>query len=270
MKLKYTTFSGQVIEYDDPEPKLERFLVRAQAMLNDRKASESDLTALIYSKENPLIDPAAFAARAVVTPDVFAKPEYHVLADFIVRKRAQIDGTDPAKVAAKYTLSVAEAAKRKGVTEDGIRRAIRERRLPAWFKDGVPFIEPKTLDAVQLGKRGPIVSPELEFQVGYDADAKASFRLFVLPGGNQPEANADEPVNQGQKIWRGKVAKWRRAAVLTGGFGKQRFFEIVPSSEDDPEAVEFHGFYVRGKFSIIRKINNPQDARQAWAVFQAS
>lgn len=271
--MKYTTLSGQVIEYADPPPALERFLYRAQALLNDRAAPEDELVALIYGRENPLLDQTLFTARGAVTPEVLAKPEYHILADFLARKRVQVEGKDPARMGAKYTLTVAEAAKRKGVTEDGIRKAIRARRLPAWIKDGEPYLEPKSLDAIELGTRGPVskATEPLSFRVGFDKGSEASFRLRVAPGGDLPKVDPDEsPVNQSKTVHDGEVKRWRKAAVLTGGHGKLRFFEIVPSSEASPEPLEFHKFFVRGKFMIIRKENNPKRAREAWEAFKAS
>ncbi len=193
-------------------------------------------------------------------------PVYQVLTDLLSRKEHEEQGTDPSKLAAKFKLTVTEAAARKGVSEDAIRKAIRERRLPAWVRDGAYYLESKTLDAVKLGGKGPILKNvgALTFRVGYDKKSKASFRLFVDPGGHQPQGAPKEPVNQSQTIHAGVVEKWRRAFVLSGVDDSLRFFELVPSTEEDPESLQVHGLKVEGRFSIINKINNAAQARKAW------
>lgn len=259
--MQHTTLSGQIIECE-PSAAVAKFIELVRKATEDRKVTEDALVALVYGKENPLLDQSVFAARGAVTPEVLAEPAYHVLADYLVRKRVQVEGTDPAKLAARYTLTVAEAATRKGVTPDGIRKAIRERRLPAWVKNGELFIEPRTLDAMSLGKRGALgpESKALQYDVGYDPDADA-FVKFKVPGGELPLDRKGD---------KGRITNWGNVAVLTGGHGKARFFELVPSTETDPEAIEFHGFFVRGKFQVIRKVNNPKAAREAWEAFKAS
>lgn len=257
----HETISGQEIKYPEPEPKLERFLKRVQALVDDRKATEDDLVALVYGQENPILDQTIFPERGAVTREVLDNPVYQVLTDQLARKRMAQTGTDPAKLAAKFTLTVNEAAERKGVSPDAIRKAIRDRRLPSWRKAGEYYLEPRSLDAIELGKRGPIperISP-LEYDAGYSPDLKAFLRLKSADG----ETPTDAVHNKGS------VARWRRAAVLTGGFGGARYFEIEPDPSAEEE-LKFQHYYVRGRFRIARKENNSKAAREAFEAFKAS
>ena len=261
----HETLSGHRVEYPDPDPKLQKFLDRVQGVFQDRRKSDDDMIALIYGRENPLLE----ATNGMVTREVFDNPVYRVLGDLIVRKRVAVDGTDPDRLAAKYTLTVADVAARKGVSEDAIRKAVRESRLPSWVKGGSYFFEPKSVEAVPLGTRGPMpkgIEP-ISYRVGYDKTSNSQLRLRTEPGGNEPsETDESGPINQSRATYDGTVERWRRAAVFTAGSrGSARFFELEPSSER--EELEFHGFYVRGKFRVTRKLNNAKDARKAWESF---
>jgi hypothetical protein len=271
----YETVSGQRIEYPEPDARLAKFIKEAELAAADVKVAEDALVALLFGRENPILDQTFFPERGAVTKEVLENPVYAVLSDLLVRKRLQKDGVDPKKLGSKYTLTVGDAAKRKGVSEDAIRKAIRERRLPAWVREGVTYLEQKTLDAVQLGGRGPLPKggdEPLVFQVGYDKGHEASFKL-VVDGKAQPaqvEVDPSKPVNQTHTVHCGRVERWRRAVVFTGAGGHARFFELVPSTEEPPERLELYGFFVKGRFSIIRKENNPKKAREAWEASRAS
>lgn len=265
----HQTLSGQSIKYD-PDPKLERFLKRVQALVDDPKATENDVVALVYGRENPILDHTIFPERGAVTKEVFDNPVYAVLTDQLARKQLQRDGVSPEKLAEKFTVSVATAAARKCVSEDAIRKAIRERRLPAWVRDGEYFLESDSLEAVKLGSRGPIpgTTEPLVLRVGA-SEGGAVFMKVKKPDGEIAELDPRKFVGARSATKLDAVVdRWRRVGVLTGGHGKLRFFEIVPSTEQDPDGIEFHGFFVRGKFSIVRKVNNAREARQAWEAFR--
>jgi hypothetical protein len=261
----YEMMSGHRVEYPDPEPKLQRFLDRVHKVFQARDKTDDDLIALVYGRENPMLE----GSNGWVTREVFDNPIYKMLGDLIVRKRIAMDGTDPDRLAAKYTLTVADVAAHKGVSEDAIRKAARESRLQSWVKGGAYFFEPRSIESVPLGTRGPMpkrIEP-LSYRVGYDKASNAQLRLRTDPGGNQPdETDKSRPIKQSQTIYDGTVERWRRAAVFAAGSrGKARFFELEPSTEQDK--LEFHGFYVRGKFRITRKLNNAKEARKAWDSF---
>jgi hypothetical protein len=250
----HETISGHRVEYPDPNPKIERSLRRVRELAEDARATEDDLIKLVYGRENPLLDQDALPGRGAVTRELLDDPVYQVLTDLLARKRYQQEGTDVEKLARKFTLTVAEAAERKGVSADAIRKGVRERRLPSWVKDGQYYLEPKSLDAIELGRRGPVAAnvEPLEYRQGYDPATKTTFRVRAV----------GEPAPEGDGPLKGTIKRWRRALVLSGGGGKLRAFELEPSGEANE--LEFGGFWVRGKFRVARKVNSARAAREAW------
>jgi hypothetical protein len=108
----------------------------------------------VYGRENPLLEGGLFPGKGTVTREVLENPLYRVLADHLVRKRLALDGVDPKKLAGKFTLTVSDAAARKGVTPSAIRQAIHAGRLVSWVKNREYFLEPRALDSVDLGTPG--------------------------------------------------------------------------------------------------------------------
>lgn len=255
----HETISGQRIEYPDPDAAVARLLKSARAIVDDPERSSDELVALVYGRNNPILDPTLFPERGAVTRAVLENPVYHVLTDLLARKEAQERGTNFDSVKASYTLTVAEAAEELGVTEDAVRRAIRNRRLPAWVKEKSYYVNPDHLELLgDVGQRGAVPLQALEYAVGYDATSNV-FMKFKIPGGELP---FDEQGNTG------RVAKWQRVGVLTGGHGKIRFQVLEPSHQDNE--VNFHGFFVKGKFRVTGKLNNMKEARLSWDRFKAS
>jgi excisionase family DNA binding protein len=259
----HTTLAGHRIEYPEPDPKLERFLKRVRTLAEDPNATEDELIALVYGADNPILDHAGlFPGRGAVTREVLDNPVYHVLTDFIARKRVASEGLDVKRLAAKYTVSVPEAAEQLGVHTSAIYKAIQARRLPSWVKDGQHFLDPASLASFQVGTRGPVardVEP-LEYCAGYEAGSMLQIRYPRTAAA----AEAEEPEDRAPTT--GTIKRWRRVGVLTGAKGKLRFFILEPGPE--PNEIAFHTFYVRGKFGIAEKINNAKLAREAWDAFK--
>jgi hypothetical protein len=257
----HEALSGHRIEYPDPDPKLDKFLKRAQALVEDKRATENDLVALLYGRENPILDPTLFPERGAVTADVLKNPVYHVLSDLLARKRANLEGQTAEQLGKRYTLTVAQAAGELGVTEDAINRGIRERRVPSWVKSGQRFLDPRTFPALKLGQRGPIPASTgpLDFNAGYDSEAGVYLRIKT-PEGERP-ADKSHPADDDE------IHRWRRVGVLTGGHGKIRFVVLEPATQE--AEIKFHSFYVRGKFRVAGKLNNVKEARKAWESFDA-
>lgn len=252
----YETLSGHRIEYPDPSPKVQKFMDRVYALAEDPNSDPAALTALIYGAENPILEHGLFTGA--VTRDVLENPIYHVLCDRLARKQADASGVTMEKLSKRFTLSVAEAAKAAGVTPDAIRKAIRTRRLPSWVKAGEYFVDPRALAALDFGTRGVRPACALSYRSGYDQDRKVFFRLKI-PGGELP---FDEIGNTG------RVTRWQRIAVLTGGFSGARYFELEPGETE--ERLEWQRYFVEGKFHVARKENNAAAARQAFEEFSAS
>lgn len=255
----YETLSGHRIEYPDPDPKLAKFLQRASALVDDKKATEDDLVALVYGSDNPILDHTLVPGRGSVTREVFENPVYHVLTDLIWRKSVLEKGVDLAKVAKRYSLTVKEAAEQLAVTPDAVRKAISARRVASWVKNGEYFLDPKGLTPLQKSAkpgRLPAGTEPLVVRAGNDG---ANQLHINYQGGLLPE-------NVRDVVAETTIPRWRRAGVLTAGHGKLRLFVIEPSDQD--EEIEFHGYHVRGKFKIVEKVNGSKAARLAWQGFE--
>lgn len=70
------------------------------------------------------------------------------------------------------------------------------------------------------------------------------------------------------------MVRWRRVAVRTGRAGATpddawtyRLFVLELDEGAQEQRIEFHGFYVRGKFRIVQKENNARRALDAWKAF---
>jgi hypothetical protein len=68
-------------------------------------------------------------------------------------------------------------------------------------------------------------------------------------------------------IWYGFIQNWQSVGIFISHKHKARFFEIEPANEDGE--VAFRSFFVRGKFRVLRHVNNVLDARDAWRLFEA-
>lgn len=257
----HISLSGHEIKYDDPEPKVEKFLKRVTALVEDPKGKTDDVVALVFGLENPILEHGTFPDRGSVTKDVLENPVYHVLSDLIARQYLKTSRQPIESLAKPYTLTVAEAAERKGVTPDAIRKAIKARRLPSWVKDGELYLNPRSLDLVEFGSRGPVdaKTEPLHARVGCSRDAQFMIRhrKGIFPDGGTVPYSVE-----------GDIKHWRRVAVLSGGHDRIRMLVLEPSEE--ASRFEFEGFFVAGKFTIVEKINSSAAARKAWEGFKAS
>lgn len=256
----HTTLSGHHIEYD-PSPEVAAFLSRLEDMIADPKISEQEMIGVAYSRENPIMDPTLHPTRAVVTKEVFANPAYQVIGDLLFRKRVAQERVDVAKLAAKYTMTIAEAAEDVGVHQSSIRQAIEARRLASWVKNGKHYLEPRSLASFKLsladgGKRGPKAKGsghELDIVLGHAPGQ--SLRVRAATG-------VDTVERVEGNIVRGRVAKWERVVVLTTRGQNKRAFVIEPADEDGDIT---HGpFHVRGRFRVVERANASKKAGELY------
>lgn len=98
----------------------------------------------------------------------------------------------------------------------------------------------------------PAAPGPLEARVGYEDGVLMRIKApGVVVAGKAPRELA--------------ITTWRRIGVLTGGHDRLRFFEIEPG--DEPNELRFHGFYVRGRFRYVRKLNRTMEARSGFDDF---
>jgi hypothetical protein len=246
----YTTASGHRIEYE-PTPRVAAFLRRLEAMVDDPKVSSQEMTGLAYSSENPILDHTMFPGRGAVTRAVLDDPAYDVLADLVFRKQLAEDGTPLEKIAAKYSMTVAEAAADLGMSAGAVRQAIAAKRIGSWLKGGQHFLNPKALASLEVGTRAPTKR----------ATAAAVAALEVRMGsatGASLSVKAKDAIDVD-----GRISSWKRVVVrTTGEGGKRRAWVLVPGTEENQIAHD--EFFVRGRFTIAASSNNPRTADELW------
>ncbi len=126
---RYECASGRVIRY----PKLAR---KVQLFLNDvirnterEDVLYDDLVTMIYGKGNPLLDHLVFKGYGGVTAEVAADPVYSVMRDQLEKKAIQHGMIVPERDFANLTMTAGEAAKKLGVHETAVVKAIQQGRL---------------------------------------------------------------------------------------------------------------------------------------------
>lgn len=144
--------SGETITYPDPEPNVAAYLAKAQAMATDLTVDMMRMNRMVYGKENPLLDNSS--GRPVVTRAAYDNPIYRILREWIEVKEVNLGLIDPIEEAAEYTLSLAEAAERLGITAAAVRAAIRGRKLAGWMRNGQWYVRPDSVAAYKPSKRG--------------------------------------------------------------------------------------------------------------------
>jgi hypothetical protein len=258
MNRLYTAINGQQIEAPEPTGALVEFVERVFALANDKKKTANDMIALVYSRENPILDQTIFPTRGAVTKEVLDNPWYHIFADLIFRKECAEDGTTAEELAEQYTLTVPEAAEQLKIHPASVQKAIAAKRLPVWVKGNKHYLDPKTFHLLgAVGQRGPS-SPDVQpltYRVGKDKE----HMLRIKSAEGEPDSKK-APVE-------GSIERWRRVAVLHGHGDNLRLFVLEPSAESNE--IERGDFFVRGNFEIKEKTNNRKSAEAKWEAFLA-
>jgi hypothetical protein len=258
--MKHTTMSGHALEVSDDRGDVIAFLARLEKMLGNKKATESDMIALAYGRENPILDHTIFPERGAVTREILADPAYQVVVDLVARKRLAEDGIDPEKLAAEYTITVPEAAVKLGVHENAVRQAIASRRLASWVKGGRHYMHPRSLASFELAARGP-KPPEDRMRAG----APLEVRLGNKPGSSfrlKHDGMVGDEKRVGDHEIQFTLGAWRKIGVMMGRGDSQRLFVLEPADEETE--VRHGDFYVKGKFRVSKKLNNARIANEAW------
>jgi excisionase family DNA binding protein len=265
---EHTCVNGERITYGPLGPAEAAFLERVRQASVDPAVTENDLIALIYGRDNPLLDHTMLPGHAMVTGAAFEHPAYQVMVDLLGWKRVQLGTLDLAAARARFTLSVADAAEVLGITPQAVRKAIKARHLASWRDGEQLFLDPrsvaafKTTRATSYQGQGVGKPPRLAVRVGNAPGV--SFKL-KHPG------ELEDRTSAGGNVVAGALARWKRVAVITsaeeGDRKGQRFFVLEPGSEETELALG--DFYVRGRFTVVEKINNSAKARDAWKAFTA-
>ncbi|MCI0703412.1 MAG: helix-turn-helix domain-containing protein [Planctomycetia bacterium] len=150
----YHSLSGLSFTYPDPPPDVAVFLERVRLAAADPAVSPNQLIELIYGLENPLLEETMLPGRAMVTQAVFDNPIYRIMTDLLDRKELAAANQTVEQVAAPYTISVKQAAKKLGITESSVRAAITARKLSAWMRNGQWFLRPESIASYKLSNGG--------------------------------------------------------------------------------------------------------------------
>jgi excisionase family DNA binding protein len=252
----HTTVNGRSIDYD-PSPEEEAFLGRVGAAALDSKCSEGALRALIFGLDNPLLDQQA--GYSFMVGAALEEPVFRVLLDLLDRKRIACGTLDLARTAAKYTLSVTEAAARIGVGESTVRMAVLDGRLPSWMKSGEIYLAPDAVDRYQVSRRGR--PPQLQVTCGNAPGI--SMRIRVVGG------ELDITEKKGSLV-HGVVRSWKQVGVITmakrktgdrGEVRTQRYWLLEPGGEAND--VTLGPLKVEGRFKVTDQ-QNGDSAHDAW------
>jgi hypothetical protein len=247
----YLCINGRVFDFE-PTADEQKFIDCVAAAVDDPKVKESDLVALIYGPENPLLE--SKAGYSFVTPAAFANPVYRVLTDLLDRKRVKLGLLNLEKAASRYTLSVAQAAEKLGIAPSAVRTAVLDGRLPSWMKDGQIFLDPHSVESYEVVRRGR--SPQLRVTCG--SHDGASMRVRVVGG-------ELEVTNKAKGLVDGLVKQWEEMSIITSakrdGDTSYRYWWLKPGGVE--RRVELGPFKVVGRFTIEEQ-RNGKAASEAW------
>lgn len=253
----YTTISGEVIEYEAPNSLEAAFLARVTDAVHDPNVGEAELTELIYGKENPILDQTVLPHHGVVTKLVFANPLYHVMTDLLARKRVAAGTLDVARAADRFTMTVNEAAEKLDVHPSAIRQAIAGKKLAAQKKGGTHYIDPRSVDAYRVSRRGPKPRPTLDVTLA--SDSTGSMRI-------KPEIEVTRRFSIGEtRCTEGVIDGYERAAIIYGPKGSYRTVVVEPAGEDSQ--VVFGHAMVHGRFRVVHTYNNSARASEVFKSF---
>lgn len=277
----HLTITGHELRYG-PDEGFEAFKERLEEMLSDTSLGEQDMIGVAYSRANPILAPAPgdlVGDRGVVTREVLADPRYLVVQDLLARKRFAVQGTDPARVAAEYTVSLTDAAKALGLSKSAVQQAFAAGRLPSWVKDGRPYTTQRALDAFAITQRTNIKErPGPAAREARVAEGAAPPERIVARVGHGPEGvfKLSHPGTleglvriAGSNVVEGHLDVWTRLAVLAGQGDEARFYELAPEPGANATLTGEGGFFVRGGFKVVEAIRTGKKSRARWKDFEA-
>ena len=151
----HVTLFNHTIKYPKPTPALAKFIKRLEAMVADTKVPEDQFRAVLFGRDNPLLDHTLYPERGPITAATLKDPVYPVLMDLLAQKQAQEDRVNLEKLEAEYSMPVTEAAGLLGVHVNTLKKRIKTRQLRSWVKKarrgGQPeyYIKPEAVDGLR-------------------------------------------------------------------------------------------------------------------------
>ena len=232
---QHRALDGTTIDYPELGPAPAAYLERVLAAAEDSRVSPDALHALVaFGKSHPKLD-------AAVHP---------VLEDAIARKLAQ------------HTLTVTEAADLLGVHPSSVQKAVEAGKLPA-VKNGRRWLfAPRDVEHYGQSRgsgRGPKPGQSRPLEAQIARTRGASFRIKAVDV---------QEVKREPGYVQLRIAIWQSAAVIFGPKGSLRMWVLKPGRQHDE--VKFGDSYVRGRFTVVEKVNNVREASRRWRSFKPS
>ncbi|MEQ9324218.1 MAG: helix-turn-helix domain-containing protein [Polyangiaceae bacterium] len=228
----YTTLGGEVVSYPALRQDVAAMLAVLREMATDGRVDDERYGQMIvFVRDHPEV-PAALSP---------------VLDDLLARR------------ASSATLDVTQAAERLGVHPSRVRQAAAAGQLPGrkvgrWWMFSPSDVE--AFDDARGPRRGPRAGEACPLEVVIAREPGGSLRIKAV----------DVETVDKSPVVRLRVTSWQRAAVIFGPKGSLRMFELVPGGLGDE--IGWGNSYVRGRFVVDRKHNNPKDASRAWRSFE--
>lgn len=259
MKFTHRMLSGEDVEAETSTSELTAFLNRLREAVDDPGVSEARFLEMLYSTENPLLDRTVMPGYGTVTRAVFADPLYHVMTDLLGRKRVALGSLDLKRVAARYSMTVKDAAAKLGISEGAVRQAIAAHRLSSFKIGGAHQLDPQQVANYRVNDKGPAAPLDIWY-----GSLIGSLSFAAVDG----EARFVGPQSQFKKHI--QLSGWTSVAILAGIDGKDaeksvyrpRFWRLEPGPEKNWIGVA--EFRVEGRFAIVEQVNNPREAQKAF------
>jgi hypothetical protein len=198
-----------------------------------------------------------FPTRGAVTSAVLADPAYTVMSDLLFRKTVAQYGFNLGEVAARYTMTVDEAAVALRLPASDVRWAIEEKRLASWVKNGNDFIDPRSLKSYELVSslaREKALRRQLDIVLGHKKGATLKVRAAVP---------LTRVVRIAGNVLAARLEDWDRVVVLTTGSGGSRRAFVLERGDLEAE-IEHGPFHVRGRFVIVDRANGGPRVDSLW------
>lgn len=254
---RHTLISGEVLEFE-AGPQLADFLARVRVATNDPSVSLTELTELIYGEENPLLERGIIPGRGVVTKAAFENPAYHALLDLIDQKRIVMGELNPEAAKDGYTMTVAEAADRLGVTTAAVRQAIGADRIDGEKVGGQWRVRPSSVEAyASTPRRGPVRQGALEVIMGNQPGCSLSVHT---DGTLEPHRREKNTVHGQFTDW-----QWGAAKLVNKSTGTVRCVWFQRDDEADIQTFDTDcGLHARGRVKVVRTEDEGEAAAKAF------
>jgi len=251
--MKYTTIKGETIEFK-PSQAEKAYIEKLEGAASDSAVTEDQMIDFIWSVDNPVLKNGPNNKKGYADKETYQNLAFRVMLDLEDRKRIKLGSLDLNLSRGKYTLTVPEAALELGIHETSVRKAILNKRLDGWQdKPGSPyFLNPDSVASYKISNRGARAAKQI-LKARFGNHGGYSFRI-------KPDLVDTKRVIE--QVIEGRLKPFSGCSVLVCGDKKCTYYELAPGNEEN--RIDIKEFFVTGRFSVKRKINNTRQAREAF------